>query len=80
MATSKQVYDNPTAGFIAAPVLLLAILIIARRVHETARHDKKPYLVGLVFPVFTSKQISTKTNVHVASIWNASKIDTEDFG
>ena len=67
-ATSKHVYARPTAGFKAAPVLSAAILIIASNVQDTARHDKKPYLVGFVLPVFTSKQISTNTKVHMPSI------------
>jgi hypothetical protein len=41
---------------------------MASKVTETARHDKKPCLVGFVLPVLTRRHISTNMNVQSASI------------
>lgn len=65
---SKIVWAIATAGLRQAPVFAPATQIIAKRVNATARQDKKPSFVGDVLPVFTSKLIITKMNVHTISI------------
>lgn len=76
---SKIVCAIATAGFRQAPVLDWATQIIARRVNATARHERKPSLVGEVFPVFTSRLIITKMKVQIISIWNALWIATPGY-
>jgi len=66
----------PTAGLRQAPVFEPAIQIMASRVNATAKQERKPSLVGLVLPVFTSKLIIKKTNVQIVSIWKALAIVT----
>jgi len=57
----------PTAGLRHAPDFGSAIVIRARSIQEAARAPRKPSFVGLVFLVFTSRLITQKTKVTIAS-------------